>query len=184
MTIDPNQLRRNAEYIEQAGNMTVRDYQAVRDYRSAADAFETQGRRIAELEAALLVRLDRKVLNDDWRNRAEKAESDLIVANDRIAELEINETVHHLTVSEAIRGNAKISDQIRQTSVRIDGLVAGGNEVYATVRRLAKALNFYGDPGDYKAPYTAPGGPLYMDCGMTARQALNDPTVKRILEGT
>lgn len=41
----------------------------------AADALEVQDKRIAELEAALLVRLDREVLNDIWRNRAESAES-------------------------------------------------------------------------------------------------------------
>lgn len=35
----------------------------------------TKAERIAELEAALLVRLDRKVLNDTWKIRAEKVES-------------------------------------------------------------------------------------------------------------
>jgi len=41
-------------------------------------------------------------------------------------------------------------------------------------KRLREALEFYSNPGDYKAPYTAGLGKLYFDCGDTALEALKE----------
>ncbi len=42
------------------------------------------------------------------------------------------------------------------------------------IRQLEAALEFYADPGDYKAPFTGGLGKLWLDCGTIARVALNE----------
>ena len=43
------------------------------------------------------------------------------------------------------------------------------------IRQLEVALEFYADPGDYKAPFTGGMGRLWKDCGTIARVALGEP---------
>jgi hypothetical protein len=40
------------------------------------------------------------------------------------------------------------------------------------IEQVKKALEFYSNPGDYKAPYTGGMGKLYYDCGVKATEAL------------
>lgn len=43
------------------------------------------------------------------------------------------------------------------------------------IRELELALEFYADPGHYKAPLTGGFGRLWSDCGTIARVALGEP---------
>jgi len=43
------------------------------------------------------------------------------------------------------------------------------------IRQMETALEFYADPGDYKAPFTGGMGRLWSDCGNVARVALGKP---------
>ena len=43
------------------------------------------------------------------------------------------------------------------------------------IRQLEAALEFYADPGDYKAPLTGGMGKLWSDCGTIARVTLGQP---------
>lgn len=42
------------------------------------------------------------------------------------------------------------------------------------IRLLEAALEFYANPGDYKAPLTGGMGKLWSDCGSVARVALGE----------
>lgn len=44
----------------------------------------------------------------------------------------------------------------------------------ARVQKLEQALRFYASPADYAAPYTGGMGKLWEDCGVTAKNALED----------
>lgn len=57
--IDVDQFRRNADYVERMGALTIRDAQAVKDWRAAADEI-TELRALALSLAEALERIERR----------------------------------------------------------------------------------------------------------------------------